>query len=477
MQLTDSTRNRILAVLFLGVLMGALDIAIVAPALPAMQSEFAIDDRLLAWVFSIYVLFNLVGTPLMAKLADGYGRRLIYIADVGLFGLGSLLVALSPNLTVVLVGRAIQGFGASGIFPVAAAVIGDTFPPDKRGSALGLIGAVFGLAFLIGPLLGGLILHFFSWHWLFLINLPIALVLILFSLSLLPNERPGMRLRFDWAGMITIGLSLAALTIGINQLDPENLSPDTVLQSFSSPLVWPFLLVAVLLLPLFWRIETRAEDPIVRVHLFRSRQVSLTSLIAFGAGLGEATLVFVPALLVLAFGVTPSAASFMLLPAVLAMALGSPTAGKLLDKKGSRFVILTGSSLLALGMFAIGLLDITLVSFYVAAVLVGLGLSSLLGSPLRYIMLNEASAHDRTAAQALIRIFTATGQLTGGALIGAIAASLGGGAGGFKAAYLFVAGIALALTLLATRLKSQQDERATGLAHHQQATAQTNANS
>ncbi len=473
MENTARSRNRILAVLFLGVLMGALDIAIVAPALPAMQAEFGITDRLLAWVFSIYVLFNLVGTPLMAKLADAWGRRTIYILDVALFGIGSLLVALSPSFGIVLAGRAIQGFGSSGIFPVAAAVIGDTFPPEKRGSALGMIGAVFGLAFLIGPLLGGAILHFLSWHWLFLINIPLALVLILFSIPLLPNERPGMRYGFDWPGMITIGLSLAALTIGINQLDPKNLSPDNVLQSFGSPLVWPFLLVTIILLPLFAWIEVRADDPIVRVRLFRSRQVSISSFIAFGAGLGEATLVFIPALLVLAFHVSASAASFMLLPAVLAMAIGSPTAGKMLDLKGSRFVVLIGSSLLAAGMFVIGLLDITLLSFYVAAVLVGLGLSSLLGSPLRYIMLNEASAHDRAAAQALIRIFTATGQLTGGALIGAIAASLGGGAAGFKAAYLLVAGIALVLTLLATRLKSQQEERLTVLQHHSQRPHQT----
>ncbi len=127
----NKNRNQVLLVLFLGVLMGALDIAIVAPALPSIQKFFDIGDRLLTWTFTIYVLFNLIGTPLMAKLSDTFGRRSIYILDVTLFALGSLVVALSPQsmFSVLLVGRALQGLGAGGIFPVASAVIGDTFPP------------------------------------------------------------------------------------------------------------------------------------------------------------------------------------------------------------------------------------------------------------------------------------------------------------------------------------------------------------
>ncbi len=463
--LTDKQRKRILILLFFGVLMGALDIAIVGPALPAIQRAFVVDDRMIAWVVTAYILFNLVGTPLMAKLADIIGHRTIYIADILIFATGSLVVALSPVFWVALLGRAIQGFGASGIFPVAAAVIGDTFPPEKRGSALGMIGAVFGVAFLIGPVLGGIVLKFLTWHWLFLINIPIALIIVFFALRLLPNERPGLQKPFDYLGLLITSITLAALTIGINQLDPKNLSPDTVFTSLFSLRVWPFLLTAIVLLPLLWIVEKRAGDPVVQVALFRSRQIKLVTVIALGAGFGEATLVFVPVLLVLAFGVSPHTASFMLLPAVLAMAVGSPLAGRMLDKRGSRLVILLGSGLIAAGMLIIGLIPLTVATFYTAAVLVGLGLSSLLGSPLRYIMLNEAPHHYRTAAQALIRLFTGTGQLLGSAFVGAIAASLGGDVKGFTSAYLAVGGIAVLITLLALALKSQSAEQATVQQH------------
>ncbi|HEY8449174.1 MAG TPA: MFS transporter, partial [Bacillota bacterium] len=165
--------------------MGALDIAIVGPALPSIGRRFDVDARALAWVFTIYVLFNLIGTPLIARLSDQYGRRQLYVLSVGLFAAGSLLVAVTPTFSLLLVGRAVQGFGAGGVFPIATAVIGDTFPPEIRGRALGMLGAVFGLAFLVGPILGGVLLRY-GWAWLFLINLPLAAGVIASSLRVLP---------------------------------------------------------------------------------------------------------------------------------------------------------------------------------------------------------------------------------------------------------------------------------------------------
>lgn len=456
MSITDTKlRNRILLVLFVGVLMGALDIAIVGPALPAIQSTFGVDDRSVAWIFTIYVLLNLVSTPLMAKLSDAFGRRSVYIACVSIFAAGSLVVAASPSFGVLLVGRAVQGLGAGGIFPSASAVIGDTFPAEKRGSALGLIGAVFGVAFLIGPIIGGILLAF-SWHWLFLINIPIALGVVYASMRILPASQPGGMKRFDWPGMVTLAVLLTSLTYGLNRIDTSNMAA-----SIGSPGVWPYLLVALIAIPLFRYVEGRTADPVLRVGIFKSKQVALAAGFALGAGLGEAAVVFVPRLLKAAFNVSESQASFMLVPVVLAMAAGSPVAGRMLDKMGSRVVVLAGNGLLAAGMLLVSVFATQLALFYVAAVLVGLGLSTLLGAPLRYIMLGEAAASERASTQGALTLFTSVGQLMGGALVGAVAASKGGGVGGYTEAYLVVGVVALVLTLLATGLKSRAEEVAT----------------
>lgn len=450
------TRNRLLLVLFVGVLMGALDIAIVGPALPAIQSSFGVSDRALAWVFTIYVLFNLVGTPLMAKLSDRAGRRSIYVLDVALFAAGSLVVAWSPSFGVLLVGRAIQGLGAGGIFPVASAVIGDTFPVEKRGSALGLIGAVFGIAFLIGPILGGIILYVLNWHWLFLINLPIAAVLIVAAMRLLPTTRPQQRRPFDWAGMAVLAVLLTALSYGLNQLDTSHFSA-----SIGSVQVWGFLLLAIALIPVFVFVERRASDPVLHLTLFSAPQMVLVNLFAAVSGLAEAAVVFVPALLVAAFGVPESTSSFMLLPVVLVMAIGSPLAGRTLDRTGSRTVVLIGTGVLAAGLLMVGRLPISLALFYLTGVLIGLGLSWLLGAPLRYIMLNEAPRPQRAAAQGALALSTRVGQLVGGALVGAVAASRGGGAAGYQEAFLGVGVITLVCFFVAFGLKNRTAELAT----------------
>jgi EmrB/QacA subfamily drug resistance transporter len=459
--MNDKTRNQILLVLFLGVLMGALDIAIVAPALPSIQKFFGVGDRVLTWTFTIYVLFNLIGTPLMAKLSDRFGRRSIYILDVTLFALGSLIVSLSPSnlFAVLLAGRALQGFGAGGIFPVASAVIGDTFPPEKRGGALGLIGAVFGLAFLVGPILGGILLSFTGWQWLFIINLPIAAVVIFMGLKVLPTTHPSIRRSFDTTGMAILGIMLASLAYGLNQIDTQNFFGSLV-----SANVLPFLLIGIVLLFVFPRVERKADDPIVNLNLFKSRQTVIASVLSAGAGLGESGMVFIPALAVAAMPTTINThnASYLLMPVVLAMAVGSPLVGRLLDKFGSKVMVFSGTLLLSVGMLMLSSgLTSMLWGFIASGAVIGLGLSSLLGAPMRYIMLNEASAEDRTSAQGVITLFTSIGQLASSALVGAVAASMGGGVKGYGSAYMVVGVIAAIMVILTLGLKNQQQERAT----------------
>lgn len=451
-------RGPVLAVLFVGVLMGALDIAIIGPALPAIQAEFGLDPRQLPWIFTSYVLFQMIGTPLMAKLSDFFGRRAIYVLDVGLFAAGSLVVALSHGSglwILLLAGRAIQGFGAGGIFPIASAVVGDTFPAQERGRALGLIGAVFGLAFLLGPVLGGLLLGF-GWQWLFLLNLPLALLVMIAGWRLLPHARIAASPRFDVAGMLVLGTALATLTFGLSQFDPGD-----PVASLAGPTVWAPLLVSALAWIVLVGVERRAENPVFPVRLLGNRQLAVAFAITAGAGLGEASTVFLPLLAVLTLGVSSPVGSYLLLPLVAAMAIGSPVAGRLVDRLGSRTVILAGLAVMACGMVGISRSDASLPLFITFSALIGLGLSALLGAPIRYITLNETTAEDRSAAQGMVTTFTAIGQLVAAALIGSLAASGGQTTSGYGLSFLGIGVVAAGLVVVGLLLKSRDVEQST----------------
>lgn len=453
MFMNHSQRNHILMVLFLGVLMGAIDIAIVGPALPSIGIYFQVDGRLLAWIFNIYVLFFMIGTPLMAKLSDSYGRRSIYLLDVILFAVGSAITAFGPSFEFVLMGRAVQGLGAGGIFPVASAFIGDTFPAEKRGSALGIIGAVFGLSFIIGPILGGILINF-GWQWLFLINLPVAVIIIILATRYLPKVKKKRNSGFDWKGMALLGLAIASLAIGINQIDTNQL-----IGSFCSWKVWPFLLTSFILLPVFWKVEKESKDPIIRPDLFKSREVTLTSFISIFSGITESGLVFIPSMAMVALGLTNSQASFMLMPVVVTMSIGSPIIGRILDRTGSKKLMIIGGIILILGFIIMGIGASNFVYFIISGAMIGFGLSSLLGAPVRYIMLNETRKSERASGQALININTSMGQLIGGALVGAFIASQGMGLAGYQAAYIFIGLLAILMVLLAFGLKNKVDEQ------------------
>ena len=170
---------------------------------------------------------------------------------------------------------------------------------------------------------------------------------------------------------------------------------------------------------------------------------------------------FVPSLLVAAFGVTPSTASFMLVPMVLAMAVGSPLSGRMLDRIGSKIVVLTGTALIATGLLLEGTLATSLAAFYSFAALFGIGIGVLLGASLRYILLNEAPAAERGATQGVLTVFISIGQLIGAVVLGAVAAARGNDVGGYAVAFLVVGVVMLALFIASFGLKSRAEELAT----------------
>jgi MFS family permease len=331
-------------------------------------------------------------------------------------------------------------------------VIGDAFPPERRGGALGAIGAVFGIAFILGPFLGGVLLPI-GWQWLFLINLPIALFVIIMAFRALPGTRRDSRHPLDWPGMTTLAAHLVLLANGINRIDTSRLAA-----SLASTDVWPFLFAAAVLGVAYIVIEKHADDPILRLRLYTSRQTVIAGALATGAGLGQLGVVYLPAMAIAAFGVSHATASFLQLPLVVAVSIASPVIGRLLDRHGSRVVVIGGAVCLVVGMAMLGLFVSAVPEFIVAGVFTGFGLSALVGAPVRYIMLNESPPADRAAAQGLVSLNISIGQLVSSALIAAIVASSGGGTTGYRSAFLFVASMAAVLAVIAVGLKDRAEE-------------------
>lgn len=352
---------------------------------------------------------------------------------------------------MVLLGRAIQGVGAGGIFPVANAYIGDIFPPEKRGGALGILSSVWGLSSVLGPVLGGLLLDY-SWQWLFIINLPILVVVLIGSLYILPKTKKNPEAKLDWAGIIVLSVIVSFLAYGINQIDTNNLT------SILSYNVWPFLVLSVILLPVLLKLELKTTNPLIQVDLFRSKEVKLVSSIMIGTGLVQAATVFVPSFAVVALTFDSSDASWMLMPIVLTMAIGAPIIGRLLDKFGSRKIMFTGTFTMIIGLFLLSMFSTSFYLFILAGVLIGVGMSTTIGSPPRYIMLVESPPRERASGQALINLITSGGQLIGGALIGAVIGSYTGKIIGYEYSFILMGVVAIIMTIFAVGLKSKEEQ-------------------
>ncbi|MCU0494114.1 MAG: MFS transporter [Chloroflexaceae bacterium] len=446
-----SAARRVMPVLFIGVFMAALDVAIVAPALPLLRNVFEISNSQAALFMLVYSLCSLISTAPMASLSDRVGRRPVYLWCIVGFAFGSLLVALSPNFGVALLGRAIQGLSAGGVTPAASAVVGDVFPASQRGRALGLIGATFGIAFLIGPVLASLLLLVLSWHWLFLINLPVAALILVLGLRALPaTHKAGDLPPFDLAGTLVGFVLLAALVLSINR----------TLDGLLGLTLWPWLLaLALVCLPLLLWVERRAAQPLVPLAIFGPRQINLTYLLSLGAGFGMGSVAFVSVLAVVAYAVPEQQAGFLLIPLVLASTLGSMLSGRWLNNAGSRMVLLVGFVCMLAGGALLGLSGMGMAMFFLASSLLGAGVGIAVGGALRFIVLNESAASLRSTAQGLINIGTSIGNLVAVATLGAIADSQGGGLAGFASAYLTVAAVSALMLVVAWGLKSRQAER------------------
>lgn len=453
--MSSMSPSRLLPVLFLGTLTAALDIALVGPALPAVEQALNLDSRASAWLLGAFVLANLTGLPFTARATDVFGRRIVFVSSLLGLATGAFIVFTAPTYTVVIVGRVLQGLSASGLFPSASAVVADTIPPERRGRALGMLGAVFGVAFLIGPITAGILISVASWQWVFAVPIPLALITALWGWFVLPRTFTRKSRKFDALGAFLLGSSLLSIGIGLNQLDTLDLAASAF--SFKAA---GLVVLGILLLSFFLWHESRTPDPILNLGLLKRRTVAMAGAYSFGAGLIEAVFIFLSAYAVTAYAVPRAEASYMLIPLVLAVMLGAPLTGRGLDRVGPRVIVGWGCALATAGLIGLAYVSTTVAGYYVSTITLGLGLSALLGSSLTYLVLYEAEPSERGIAQGVVTLFLSVGQLLGAAFIGASVASQPG-TQGFHVAFLGAAGLAMLLTALALRLPDKKASSAT----------------
>jgi len=451
---TSSRLNsrKVLFVLFAGIFVVAFDIAITGPALPGIQEEFSITKRLISWVIGVYVFFNLAGTPVITKLSDIYGKKTLFLISLLIFLSGSLVVSFSNSFNMLLFGRAVQGLGGGCILPIASAMIGDYFPFNKRGKILGLSGGIFGLAFICGPLFSGIVLSRFNWNYLYMITILPGIFIFILGVVALPSAVRRKKSRIDWTGLYLLCISLGLFAYGINKLDFYQIT-----LSLKQGALF-YILVSIFLFAGFILYQTRTRIPLVRIGLFKSRQVILACIIAFGTGVFQASFLFIPDMIVDEFLVDPSKASFMILPFMIAYVIGSPLSGRLVDKSGTRIIVIISLIIVAGGSILFAISNHSLISLIIAEILFGFGLSALVSSSLRYIILKESASSERTITQGMLNVCMNFGQLSGASMIGAIIASAETSTAGYHISYHIITIFAVVMMVHGFFLKSKLKE-------------------
>jgi EmrB/QacA subfamily drug resistance transporter len=409
-------------------LLAALDQTIVSTALPTIVADLGGLDQL-SWVVTAYILSSTVVAPLYGKLGDLYGRRVMVFVSVGLFLVGSALCAAATSMPFLIAARGIQGLGGGGLFVLALSIVGDVIQPRDRGKVQGVFATVFGVSSVVGPLVGGWFVEAFTWHWIFLINLPIgAAALAGFALAFKANPEQVPH-RIDYAGAVALSVALGSVVL-VTSLGGRTLP-------WASPAVVGMIVLAVAALAAFLRIETRAEEPILPLGLFRMNVFWVTSFINFATGAALfGAITFLPLYLQIAKGSSPTVSGLLLVPMTLGILTASTIAGRFMGATGRyRWLPIIGTALMTVAMIGLSTLsaDTPVVLFSAYLVMAGAGMGCIFPVVVTAVQ-NAVPREQMGTATAAGLMFRQIGGSVAVALFGAMlsasmAASLGGAAG------------------------------------------------
>lgn len=403
----------IMVIYLCGIFMGAIDTSVVTPARTVIQNGLGVGDQTGIWMITIYTLAYASSIPIMGKLADRLGRKTIYLICIILFGTGSLLAGLSQyigHFGFFLMARAIQAIGGGGIMPIASAEFGTTFPEDKRGMALGMVGGVYGIATVVGGSLGSAILGTFglqNWGFIFFINIPISLFIIICGFIFLPNTKIDDVKPIDKWGTLFLVMMILSLLYGLRNIDFFNF-----VKSFTSTDVYPFLIIFIVLLPFFIFAEKKAADPIMNLEYFREAPIVITLIISFITGVIMMGMVFVPQFAENALRMQQGSGGYFVMVLGIFAGVGAPVSGRLIDRYGPKLIMGAGFLLSIIGSLFLVLITTSypnLLTVAICLILIGLGMGFTMGTPLNYMMLDNTKKADSNSALATLSLIRSVG--------------------------------------------------------------------
>ena len=357
--------------LMLALFLAALDQTVVSTAMPRIIADLGGFDRF-TWVTTSYLVASTTAVPIVGRLSDLYGRKAFFIGGIIVFLVGSVLAGASQTMNQLIFFRAIQGIGGGSMMALSFASVGDLFPPAERGKYQGIVAGVFGLSSVIGPTLGGFITDNLSWNWVFYINVPLGLAVIVLFIRFFPHIRPDrLARRLDYAGMALLVLIVVPLLVG--------LSLGGVEFEWLSLQVVGILLFAILMIVAFIAVEQRAAEPIMPLSIYSNRVVSVSLIAVFVTGFGMfGAIIFVPLFFQGVLGASATSSGSFLTPMMLSMVVAATLAGQTLSRFGGHYRIqgLIGIAIMCGGMVLMSRMtaDTSYVQAVGSIVVMGLGL-------------------------------------------------------------------------------------------------------